>query len=49
MTPEFLPEEEAFRVTEECLELVEEEKKANAATVIDEVGMGKFKERLVLG
>jgi len=43
---EFLSEEEAFQVTERCLRILEE-KRVNAATIIDEVGIEKFKEMLV--
>ncbi len=43
---EFLSEEEALRVTERCLRILKE-KQANAATIIDEVGIKKFKEMLV--
>ncbi|MFC2021699.1 4Fe-4S binding protein [Chloroflexota bacterium] len=43
---EFLSEEEALRVTEGCLRILKE-KQVNAATIIDEVGIEKFKEMLV--
>ena len=43
---EFLSEDEALQLTEECLRLLKE-KKVNVATIIDEVGIEKFKERLV--
>ncbi len=43
---EFLSEEEALRVTEGCLRILKE-KKANAATIIDKVGIEEFKEMLV--
>ncbi len=43
---EFLSEEEALQVAEGCLRILKD-KKANAATIIDEVGIEKFKEMLV--
>jgi len=43
---EFLSEDEALQLTEECLRMLKE-KKVNVATIIDEVGIEKFKERLV--
>ncbi len=43
---EFISEEEALRVTEECLRILKE-KKADAARIIDEVGIERFKEMLV--
>ena len=43
---EFLSEEEALRVTEECLRVLKE-KRVNAATIIDEVGIEEFKRILV--
>ncbi len=43
---EFLSEEEALRLAEECLRLVKD-KKVNVATIIDEVGIEKFKDILV--
>ncbi|MBI2832483.1 MAG: 4Fe-4S binding protein [Chloroflexi bacterium] len=43
---EFLTEDEAFRIAERCLKLLTENKK-NAASLIDEVGIEKFKEMLV--
>jgi len=46
MVAEFLSEEEAVRVAEECLELVKE-KKVDVATIVDEVGIEKFREMLV--
>jgi len=44
---EFLSEEEALRVAEGCLRILKE-KKVNAATIIDEVGVEEFREMLVL-
>ncbi len=43
---EFLSEEETFRVAERCLRIVND-KKTNVATIINEVGIEKFKEMLV--
>ena len=43
---EFLSEEEAFQVAEECLRILKE-RKVNAATIIDEIGLEKFKGMLV--
>ncbi len=43
---EFLSEDEALRVAESCLRLLKE-KKADMATIIDEVGIEKTKEKLV--
>ncbi len=43
---EFLSEEESLRVAEECLRILKE-KKVNVATIIDEVGIEKFKGMLV--
>ena len=43
---EFLSEDEALQVTEGCLRILKE-RQANAATIIDEVGMKKFKEMLI--
>lgn len=43
---EFLSEEEALQLTEECLRMLKE-KKVNVATIIDEVGIEKLKEMLV--
>jgi len=43
---EFLSEEEALRITEGCLRILTE-KKVNAATIIDEVGIEKFKEEIL--
>jgi dissimilatory sulfite reductase (desulfoviridin) alpha/beta subunit len=43
---EFLSEEEALRIAEECLRILKE-RNSNAATIIDEVGLEKFKEMLV--
>ncbi len=42
---EFLSEDDVLRVTEECLRMVKE-KNVNVATIIDEVGIEKFKEIL---
>ncbi len=43
---EFLSEEEALRVAEGCLRILAE-KKVDAATIIDEVGIARFREMLV--
>jgi len=43
---EFLSEEEALRVTEGCLRIVKE-RNANVATIVDEIGIEKFKQMLV--
>lgn len=43
---EFLSEEEALRVTKECLRILKG-KEVNVATIIDEVGIEKFKNMLV--
>ncbi len=45
---EFLSEDEALRITERCLGILKE-KQANAATVIDEVGLDQFKQMLLSG
>jgi len=42
---EFLSEEEALRIAERCLRIVKD-RKTNVATIIDEVGIEKFKEML---
>ncbi len=42
---EFLSEDEALQLSERCLRIVKE-KKVNVATIIDEVGIEKFKEML---
>ncbi len=39
---DFLSEDDALQITARCLNLLQE-KKANAATVIDEVGIDEFK------
>ncbi len=44
---DFLSEEEALWVTEECLKILKE-RNVNAATIVDEVGLERFKEMLVL-
>ncbi len=43
---EFLSEEEALRITEGCLRILKE-KNVSTATIVDEVGIDKFKEMLV--
>lgn len=43
---EFLSEEEALRVTEGCLRIVKQ-RNANVATIVDEIGIEKFKQMLV--
>ncbi len=43
---EFLSEEEALWVTEECLKILKE-KNSNAAAIIDDIGIERFKEMLV--
>lgn len=43
MIAEFLSEDEAVQVAERCLRLLKE-RKTNAATIIDEIGMEKFKQ-----
>ncbi len=43
---EFLSEGEALRITERCLRVLKE-RKSDIATIIDEVGIEKFKKMLV--
>ncbi len=43
---EFLSEDEALQIAEQCL-IILKEKKVNVATIIDEVGIEKFKQMLV--
>lgn len=43
---EFLSEDEAFQVVKRCLRLLKE-KRVDMATIIDEMGMERFKEKLV--
>lgn len=43
---EFLSEDEALELAEKCLRLAKE-KRANIATIIDEIGIARLKERLV--
>ncbi len=45
---EFLSEEEVLQVTERCLRILKE-KNVNVATIIDEMGIEKFKEMLLPG
>jgi len=45
---EFFSEEEAFGITERCLSILKE-KKAGAATIIHQMGLGKFREMLLSG
>ena len=44
---DFLSEEEALQLTEECMRILKE-RNVNAATIVDEVGLERFKEMLVL-
>ena len=43
---EFLSEEEALQLAEECIRILKE-RNINAATIVDEVGLERFKEMLV--
>ncbi len=45
---EFLSEEEALNITRRCLNVLKENN-ADAATVIDQIGMEKFRQYLVPG
>ncbi len=44
---DFLSEEEALQLTAECMRILKE-RNVNAATIVDEVGLERFKEMLVL-